>query len=200
MSANTPEPMPEATSGPAVWDLVIADMRERDHVGRAKYGVPLQAGNGRDNLVDAYQEALDLAVYLRAEIEERRGPVDSGLVRHAETELRLAGLYEKDSDYGGMIPENVVAVIRAFASAGHSGGSAALTSEIVCRLMRYKTLTPITSDPAEWMEVSAMCPPDQRPVHQNRRDSAMFSSDGGKTHYSVDDPARAVKLSAEPRK
>lgn len=29
------------------------------------------ASNGRDHLVDAYQEALDLAVYLRAEIARR---------------------------------------------------------------------------------------------------------------------------------
>ena len=46
-------------------------MYERDRVGRARYGMPLRAGNGRDALVDAYQEALDLAVYLRQAVEER---------------------------------------------------------------------------------------------------------------------------------
>jgi hypothetical protein len=65
------QPPPEANDGPAVWDLVIADMRERDHVGRARYGTPLQPFNGRDALVDAYQEALDLCVYLRQAIHER---------------------------------------------------------------------------------------------------------------------------------
>jgi hypothetical protein len=50
---------------------VIADMHERDQVGRERYGTPLQAHNGRDALVDAYQEALDLVVYLRQAIEER---------------------------------------------------------------------------------------------------------------------------------
>lgn len=54
-----------------IWELVIADMRERDRVGRARYGTPLQANNGRDPLIDAYQEALDLAVYLRQAIAER---------------------------------------------------------------------------------------------------------------------------------
>jgi hypothetical protein len=54
-----------------VWDLVIADMRERDASGLAKYGTRLQPGNGRDALVDAYQEALDLCVYLRQAIAER---------------------------------------------------------------------------------------------------------------------------------
>lgn len=69
-SPNTPEPAPQPGSGPAVWDLVIADMRERDEGGLAKYGTRLQAGNGRNALVDAYQEALDLAVYLRQRIAE----------------------------------------------------------------------------------------------------------------------------------
>jgi hypothetical protein len=49
---------------------VLDDMTARDATGRERYGVPLTAHNGRDQLVDAYQEALDLAVYLRAAMEE----------------------------------------------------------------------------------------------------------------------------------
>lgn len=71
MDLNKPEPAPVQTDETPVWDLVIADMRERDNEGRRKYGTPLQASNGRDHLVDAYQEALDLCVYLRAAIERR---------------------------------------------------------------------------------------------------------------------------------
>lgn len=67
--ADQPPPVP--SDGAAVWPLVIGDMRERDRVGRARYGTPLRAFNGRDALVDAYQEALDLAVYLRQAIAER---------------------------------------------------------------------------------------------------------------------------------
>ena len=63
---------PTPNNRPAVWNLVIEDMRQRDADGRAKYGVPLQSFNGRDPLVDAYQEALDLTVYLRQAIEEVR--------------------------------------------------------------------------------------------------------------------------------
>jgi len=37
---------------------------ERDALGRAKYGTALKVHNGREPLVDALQEALDLAVYL----------------------------------------------------------------------------------------------------------------------------------------
>lgn len=43
-----------------VWPLVISDMWDRDQLGRQRYGTPLQSHNGRDALVDAYQEALDL--------------------------------------------------------------------------------------------------------------------------------------------
>lgn len=64
---------PIPNENPSCWDLVMADMAARDRLGRERYGTPLQAGNGRDALVDAYQEALDQAVYLRKEIEERRG-------------------------------------------------------------------------------------------------------------------------------
>ena len=67
---NAPEPDPRPTSGRPVWEMVVEDMRARDLAGRAKYGVPLQAGNGRRALIDAYQEALDLCVYLRQAIEE----------------------------------------------------------------------------------------------------------------------------------
>lgn len=75
MSANLnqPQPPPQPNSKPAVWDLVIADMRQRDEHGTAHYGTRLQPHNGRDALVDAYQEVLDAAAYLRQVIFERDG-------------------------------------------------------------------------------------------------------------------------------
>ncbi len=71
---NEPEPTPVSNERTPVWELVIADMEERNRIGTEKYGTPLQAHNGRDALVDAYQEGLDLVVYLRQEIEERMDP------------------------------------------------------------------------------------------------------------------------------
>lgn len=68
----TEEPPPQKAEGRPIWDLVMEDMRERDQMGRRKYGVPLTAGDGRMSLTDAYQEALDLAVYLRKAIEEAK--------------------------------------------------------------------------------------------------------------------------------
>lgn len=64
-----PQPIPSNTV--PIWELVIEDMNARDRLGRERCSTPLQANNGRDALVDAYQEALDLCVYLRQAIEER---------------------------------------------------------------------------------------------------------------------------------
>lgn len=68
-----PEPAPTPNHHSPAWSLVIRDMADRDMFGRSKYGTPLQPHNGRDALKDAYQEALDLAVYLRTAIYERDG-------------------------------------------------------------------------------------------------------------------------------
>lgn len=72
--ATDPQPAPRpCPAAPAAWSLVMRDMADRDVFGATKYGVRLQPGNGRDALKDAYQEALDLAVYLRTAIYERDG-------------------------------------------------------------------------------------------------------------------------------
>jgi len=70
MTTDQPEPTGDGTE---VWPLVVADMHARNALGIKRYRTPLRAGNGRDALVDAYQEALDLAVYLRQAIAERDG-------------------------------------------------------------------------------------------------------------------------------
>jgi hypothetical protein len=52
--------------------MVVADLRAREAVGIERYGVPLRPFNGRDISLDAYQEVLDLAVYLRTLTEETK--------------------------------------------------------------------------------------------------------------------------------
>ena len=70
---NTPGPIPVINENPAVWELVITDMHQRDAIGVAKYHTRLQPNNGRNALIDAYQEILDAAVYLRQRIYEENG-------------------------------------------------------------------------------------------------------------------------------
>lgn len=71
MTEHKEQRPPIANNSTPIWEFVIADMHARDKVGRERYGVPLQASNGRDALRDAYEEALDLCAYLRQAIEER---------------------------------------------------------------------------------------------------------------------------------
>jgi hypothetical protein len=65
------QPKPRRHGGEYVYMRVIDDMRVRADMGLKKYGTYLQAHNGRDGLRDAYEEVLDLAVYLRQVIDER---------------------------------------------------------------------------------------------------------------------------------
>lgn len=67
--ADQPAPVPN--DGPPIQDLVIEDMEERKRIGQARYGTLLQAHNGRDALVDLYQELLDACCYIRQLIAER---------------------------------------------------------------------------------------------------------------------------------
>jgi len=66
------QPLPKVTSGKRIIDLVAEDLVQRARVGKKKYGNYLYARNGREALLDAYQEVLDLAMYLRQKIEEER--------------------------------------------------------------------------------------------------------------------------------
>ena len=113
-----PQPAPQNQDGPALWPMIIrelgeseldrllaADMLARHEFGVAKYGVPLVASNGRDHLADAYQEALDLTVYLRAVYENKKGSdlwKDHGLFIHKQ-------IYTEAKDMSSRIRELILA-------------------------------------------------------------------------------------------
>jgi hypothetical protein len=83
-----PQPAPIPNEDISLWNLVrqdlislmlnfdpmplIDDAQERDEFGFQQYGTHLQAHNGRDFDADAYQECLDMVVYLRGWYEECR--------------------------------------------------------------------------------------------------------------------------------
>ena len=76
------QPKPKRNDNPATWGLVQGDLLDRGehdilgdiaarHIqGMRKYGTPLQSHNGRDSVRDAYEEAMDLVVYLKNAIQE----------------------------------------------------------------------------------------------------------------------------------
>lgn len=67
----TDQPSPKPNNNPEVYKLFTKDLETRYQIGLQRYGVALQAFNGRDALRDAYEEAIDLAFYLRQAIYER---------------------------------------------------------------------------------------------------------------------------------
>lgn len=110
----------------------------------------------------------------------------SNLVKHAIEEMQRAGLYDADADYNGMIPSAVLRLVETHAAEGHSGGSHAVTLSIFNKVVNFEPLTPLTSNPDEWMKVD----PDhyQPGTWQNRRKGSTFSRDGGATWYDIDTP------------
>jgi hypothetical protein len=73
---HTEQPKPTQGVGDMALE-VISDLLVRRKVGISRYGAPLQAGNGRNAVRDAYEEALDLACYLRQIREERNILIES---------------------------------------------------------------------------------------------------------------------------
>lgn len=85
---------------------VCADIASRQQLGIAKYGCTVEQSPD-DMLTHAYQEALDLAVYLKAEIERRDTPpaerstpeTDEVLRRNAESDQTPEEDYEVLADH-----------------------------------------------------------------------------------------------------
>ena len=70
-AATSKQSAPKGSGNP-ILGMVLADLTNRALEGKEKYGEPLKAHNGRNALWDAYQEALDLAMYLRQLIQEQQ--------------------------------------------------------------------------------------------------------------------------------
>lgn len=104
-----PQPAPLRNGGRRVLDQVVADLQARAEFGKEKYGTYLEVHNGRDPLWDAYQEALDLCMYLRQELMRREEMVTNpiGILdpwiellrkRFPELEKEFALFYECDRE------------------------------------------------------------------------------------------------------
>jgi len=69
-SIHEPPPLPGKKK---ILDGVLSDLTMRAIKGELKYGTALKTFNSRDALMDAYQEALDLVMYLKQALMERDG-------------------------------------------------------------------------------------------------------------------------------
>ena len=72
MKPTDAQPLPKPGTQVVV-DYVLVDIANVVQKGFENYGTFLEAHNGRDALVDAYQEAIDMVFYLRQAILERDG-------------------------------------------------------------------------------------------------------------------------------
>lgn len=110
-------------------------------------------------------------------LKENKEEEESGLIRHAERELKLAGMHEKDSDYDGMLYDAVMELVKVFSKQGYSGASAMRTLQLFEKIASYKNLTPLTGKDDEWNEIGEN-------VFQNNRESSVFK-DGknGEAYY-----------------
>lgn len=66
------------------YEDVIDDLEKRIAHGMAEYGTPLLPHNGRHALWDAYEEVMDMALYLRQVILEDTYPSASWTLDRAE--------------------------------------------------------------------------------------------------------------------
>jgi hypothetical protein len=64
------QPLPTKNDHLDIQSQVIKDILDRRQVGISRYGTALQPHNGRNALQDAYEEAIDLAMYLKQRLVE----------------------------------------------------------------------------------------------------------------------------------
>lgn len=101
---------------------------------------------------------------------------ESVFIIHARKELELAGLFDSDSDYGGLLGESVLELVQVFADQGHSGLSASIAIKLFGLLASFEPLTPLTYKEDEWEKHD----PD---FWQNNRKADVFTYDQGKTWH-----------------
>ncbi len=104
---------------------------------------------------------------------------ESNLVRHARRELELIGESPETIDW-------YLKVVQTFADFDHSGGSACVAILTLNQLLMFRNVSPLTNDLNEWILVG----PD---VWQSSRRSDAFSTNGGKTHYFLEEGKDPIK-------
>lgn len=64
------QPLPTKNDQPHVADVLCEFIQGRKKLGIERYGTPLQPHNGRNALMDAFEESVDLASYLLQKLME----------------------------------------------------------------------------------------------------------------------------------
>jgi len=84
------QPNPKGIGNP-VQKMVIKDIEDRLNLGIERYGEALKVFNGRNALIDLYQELIDAAIYIRQVIEEE-------CLLHNQLKMLFNAIDSKDCD------------------------------------------------------------------------------------------------------
>jgi hypothetical protein len=71
--AGDSQGLPTINDEQDIQSRVVEDIRKRRELGISRYGTALQPFNGRDALLDLYEELLDAVMYIKQSLVERDG-------------------------------------------------------------------------------------------------------------------------------
>lgn len=154
---GTPGPQGDSTLMPELDDSPGPDGGEA-----IEYSEPLQCYAIKPNV---FVRAWD---YLRYKLGKRE---PSQVLEFARSELEYAGLFDADADYGGMLGDAVMNLLKEHEKEGHSGFSNHMVVDLFSKLATFTPLTPLSGDDDEWGDDV-----DGLGMQQNRRESRVFRS------------------------
>jgi len=99
-------------------------------------------------------------------------------------ELKRAGLYDKDSDYGGEIGKCLEELINVFDKQSHSIFSARRVANLFYRLMNWRPLSPVTNNPEEWKKFIKR---GDEIVYQNKHYISLFATESQLKNNQAED-------------
>lgn len=121
----------------------------------------------------------NLPYALHRQFRRLLGKDKSPMLLFAEDELRRAGWFDEDNDYGGALGPAVLKLLKIHAKEGHSGYSSLLVADLFHHLVGFKPLTPLTGDDDEWVEVGREIGCGE-PIYQNKRCPTVFKYPDGR--------------------
>lgn len=98
----------------------------------------------------------------------------SNLVKHAIKEFDILKWQEEESQK--LLCDNVIELLKTFTKQNHSGSSADYVLKLFSKLARFESISPLTGEGSEWIEVDPG-------LFQNNRDPEVFKAAGEKAYW-----------------
>lgn len=89
----------------------------------------------------------------------------SDLINHAKNEMDIA--WPEECEMQALVRENILELVEVFSKQGHTGMSAPYVLAHFQKLANFETITPLTGEESEWVEVGEN-------LFQNKRDGEVF--------------------------